>query len=1194
MNIVMTLMVRNEADILARNIEFHRRQGVSHFLITDHRSSDESLAIARHYESLGLADVFTETSDQFRQGEWVTRMARLASSKHKADWVINSDADEFWLPARGDLVLALSDIDAQVTSLTLPRYNVVYSHVYSDIILEGKIRYRSALAELPKTCHRGDPTIQISEGNHLAVSEHGQVRRHVAISILHYPVRSYEQFQRKVIEGAANLERTADLDPLVGWHWRQAAAAQQRGELRQFFLANRYCGAIVMDANTLSRKLEDRTLVRDDRIARFFQGTSHELEPSDPFGNRISLIQLVSVTRLEEASFWSDTLLGRSLRQPQHRQLVARIRFANHQPFAIAYNAAIESAPSGAVLVFCHDNVDLGPEALGPQLEAALTRFDLVGVAGNQRHQSGQAAWWLNPRSFGGDDPLLSGALSHGRSGAAQQKGYGPAPMPVQQLDGVFLAARSDTLQHSGVRFDPSLASPHDDLAFCRSARRAGLSLGTWPLPLLRASGAEPAGMASDQAQLQQLYRSARAQDEAHAWAEAERLYRLLLEQAPAHGATRLQLAKVLHRQGRDNEALALLDGLLDGPPAGDGMPAATEALTAAAPLRARAHTNRGALLHLRGDLDAAQRDHGEALRLDPGLKIAGDNLLTLALRLRGQGRSHQALEALRMILRATPQRPDMLLQLGITLMELGRVEAAVPCFRRLLRQQPQFSEGHYQLGQALAALGHTEAGIAELEAALALAPEATDVLTQLEWHRLSLCDWIDYDNRASRLRQRLEAYAEARDGSLLPPLTPSLFSLPAALHRRLGERWAEPTSRSLAALRLPPAPPRQPGERWRIGYLSADFRNHAMGNLLHGLFTCHDRRRFEVFAYSLADDSDAVTEVIRNGVDHYAIVAAESSEAIAQRIRADGIDVLIDLMGHTHHGRPGALALRPAPLQLHYLGYPGSLGADWIDGVIADAWLIPPEHEIHYRETVHRLPWGFVSSGPLPDPAASVQPFAAERDTPTRASTAIAPPPPSREALGLPLDAVVYACFNRPEKITPAVFDGWLEILRQVPSSVLWIINDQPRVQERLRARLAAAGLEPERLVFSPRLESAAFGQVCALASLLLDTSPYGSGATAVTALAAGLPLLTCPGDTFTSRMGASLCAATGLEELICSSPEAYQERAIALGRQPAELDRLRRQLLERRSELPLFDTAAWVGHLEALLERLLVAEVG
>jgi predicted O-linked N-acetylglucosamine transferase (SPINDLY family) len=346
------------------------------------------------------------------------------------------------------------------------------------------------------------------------------------------------------------------------------------------------------------------------------------------------------------------------------------------------------------------------------------------------------------------------------------------------------------------------------------------------------------------------------------------------------------------------------------------------------------------------------------------------------------------------------------------------------------------------------------------------------------------------------------------------------------------------------------------------------------MGNLLHGLFACHDRRRYEVFAYSLADVCDEITAVIRRGVDHYALVAADSSEAIAQRMRADGIDVLIDLMGHTHHGRPSVLALRPAPLQLHYLGYPGSLGADWIDGVIADAWLIPPEHDIHYRETVLRLPWGFVSSGPLVDQAAPAQ------------------PPPSRVGLGLPLDTVVYACFNRPEKITPAVFESWLEILRQVPDSVLWILNDEPRVEERLRARLDAAGLEPQRLLFSPKVESAAFGKACALADLLLDTSPYGSGSTAVTALAAGLPLLTCPGDTFVSRMGASLCAATGLEELICSSAESYVNTAIALGNQPADLHRLRRQLLGRQSELPLFDTAAWVGHLENLLERLLAAD--
>ena len=912
--------------------------------------------------------------------------------------------------------------------------------------------------------------------------------------------------------------------------------------------------------------------------------------------------QLVSATRLEEAAFRSDTLLGRSLRQPQHRQLVARICFSNDQPLAVSYNTAIATAPAGAVLVFCHDDLHLGPESLGPELEAALARFDLVGVAGNQRQQSGQAGWWLNPRSGDWDHPFLSGALHHGAPERSHLSVYGPVPMPVQSLDGVFLAARADTLWRSGLRFDPRFAFHYYDLDFCRSARRAGLNLGTWPLPLVHASGgdiSDPAWSAMQRAyfrkwgegsdaittaagaasarppasrppvfsapsELQELFRSARALEKAGAWLEAERRYRQLLEQAPGHGAARLQLAKVLHRQDRDGEALTLLDALLDGPP------------DAAFPLRARALTNRGALLQLSGDLNAAQRDHMEALRLEPTFRPAGDNLLALALLLRSQGRSHQALEALRLILRATPQRPDLLLQLGTTLMDLGRVEAAVPCFRRLLRQEPHQREGHYQLGQALTALGHTEAGIAELEAALALDPSATEVLVHLEWHRLSLCDWDDYDNRATQLRQRLEAYADAREGSLLPPLTPSLFALPPALHRHLGERWAEPTSRSMEALRLPPAPPHRPGERWRIGYFSADFRNHAMGNLLHGLFACHDRQRFEVFAYSLADVCDEITEVIRCGMDHYALVAADSSEAIAQRIRADRIDVLIDLMGHTHHGRPSVLALRPAPLQLHYLGYPGSLGADWIDGVIADAWLIPPEHDIHHRETVHRLPWGFVSSGPVVDQGAPAQ------------------PPPSREGLGLPADAVVYACFNRPEKITPAVFESWLEILRQVPDSVLWIINDQPLVGERLRARLAATGLEPQRLVFSPKVESTAFAQVCALADLLLDTSPYGSGATAVTALAAGLPLLTCPGDTFASRMGASLCAATGLEELICPTAEAYRQRAIALGRQPAELGRLRRQLLDDHGELPLFKTAAWVGHLESLLERLLAAQAG
>ena len=206
------------------------------------------------------------------------------------------------------------------------------------------------------------------------------------------------------------------------------------------------------------------------------------------------VLQLIAATRLEEAAFWSDTLLGCSLRQPQHRELLARIQFTNHQPLAVAYNAAIEAAPAGSGLVFCHDDIDLGPEPLGPQLHAALARFDLVGVAGNLRHQRGQIGWWRDPHSGGWDQPFLSGAIRHGTPDRSRLDVFGPAPMPVQLLDGVFLAARADTLRRSGVRFDPCFAFHFYDLDLSRSARRAGLSLGTWPLPLVHASVGKPWG----------------------------------------------------------------------------------------------------------------------------------------------------------------------------------------------------------------------------------------------------------------------------------------------------------------------------------------------------------------------------------------------------------------------------------------------------------------------------------------------------------------------------------------------------------------------------------------------------------------------------------------------------------------------------------------------------------------------------
>ena len=217
---------------------------------------------------------------------------------------------------------------------------------------------------------------------------------------------------------------------------------------------------------------------------------------------------------------------------------------------------------------------------------------------------------------------------------------------------------------------------------------------------------------------------------------------------------------------------------------------------------------------------------------------------------------------------------------------------------------------------------------------------------------------------------------------------------------------------------------------------------------------------------------------------------------------------------------------------------------------MIADAWLIPPQHETHYRETVHRLTWGFLSPPLLPGPIPDPMPDPA---APNPAAPAAAPP--GRECLGLPGDGVVYACFNRLEKITPVVFDSWLQILHQVAGSVLWIANDRPLVAARLRARLEAAGLEPARLVLSPKVDSAAFAHYCSLTDLLL---------------ASGLPLLSCLGEGFASRLGASFCAAVGMEDLICPSAGALIERPIALGREPGQLQQRRQRLLDPSAKLP------------------------
>ena len=888
---------------------------------------------------------------------------------------------------------------------------------------------------------------------------------------------------------------------------------------------------------------------------------------------------LASATRLDAEAFARDSLLGRALALPAHADLGRCIGFANREPLAHTFNRALAQADGDAVVLFCHDDVWLGEAPLLPALGEALQRFDLVGVAGNARCSPGQQVWWRNPADGAWDHPHLVGRIRFGSPEAALDQPYGPSPAPAALLDGVALAGRAAVLRKAGLRFDPLLPFHFYDLDLCRQAERAGLRLGVWPLDLIHAS----AGNASTQAwkatlllyqnkweapdhdpgspeALRWAYGQARAHQLLEQWPEALAGYEAVLARDPHHLRALQQRALVLHRLERHSEALASLDAALERDPA-----------------NATALANRAALLQASGDPAGCEVALRQALGRQPDDPALLQRLASLLVQ---QQRPQEAIEALRRVLRLDPHQREALLQLGGLLMEAGAFGLARSAFRRLLRRTPDDGAVLFGLGQCQEALGEPEAALATYSRGLEHAPDDLNLLAMVESVRLGLCQWENHDARMQRLaavvRQQLDAEAPV---PMAVPMRLLGLPLPFELPRQVGARHAAAIAAAMAPLRLDPpataiavpADAGAAGRPLRVGYLSADFRCHAMGGLIHGLFAQHDRGRCVPIGYMLAASRDRYTRSVARGCERLRDVSQLGSEALARLIRDDGIDVLVDLMGYTHQGRPSALALRPAPLQLHYLGYPASTGAPFIDAIVADPWLIPPELEHGYSERVLRLPHAFLCSPALPaDPGEPL------------------PPSPSRERLGLQPDAMVFACFNRPVKFDPHRFSAWMEILRAVEGSVLLLVAGDAGTQRRLREVAAGQGVEPGRLVFADRSPAAQFPDLCRVADLFLDTPHYGAGATGAMALQAGLPLLTCPGESFLSRMGASLCAAVAMEDLICPTSQAYIARAIALGRDRDQLQERRRRLLDPDAALPLFDIAGWVRHWEDLLHGL------
>jgi len=566
----------------------------------------------------------------------------------------------------------------------------------------------------------------------------------------------------------------------------------------------------------------------------------------------------------------------------------------------------------------------------------------------------------------------------------------------------------------------------------------------------------------------------------------------------------------------------------------------------------AEAYNNMGVALKDKGDPEAAISSYKEAIKLKPDDAEAYYNM---GVALNDKGDSEAAIESCKQALAIKPDYAEAYNNMGNALNDKGEREAAIDSYKRAINFKPDYAEAYYNMGAALVEKGALDAGIKSYEMALKIKPDYQASRVDKLFLQSQICDWT-----ALTQDRDLIATLGTSTESIEPFAILSLEDAPER-HRVRSEILVEKLYKHKTPL-PPAAKPSQEPQRLRIGYFSADFQEHPVAYLMAKVLEVHDRMRFEVYGYSIgpARDDDMRQRLIK-AFDVFIDVRDMSDQDVALLVRQDKIDIAIDLTGHTKNNRLGIFAYRAAPVQINYLGYPGTIGADFIDYIIADSVLIPSGYEQYYNEHILRLPNSYM-------PTDNTRPMS------TR--------PMSRSEMDLPEDGFVFCCFNNNYKISPQEFDIWMRVLAKVEGSVLWLRNSNAWSEDNLRTQAKIRGVDPSRLVFAGRTPIEEHLARQKLADLFLDTFAFNAHTTAAEALWAGLPVVTKVGKGFAARVAASLLTAVDLPELITETEQEYEALILNLATNPERLAQICQTLADNRLSAPLFDTALFTKHLE------------